>query len=176
MSSSDELIIPEIKRLIEEIVDANQDIDCIQFIYMLEIISMIEQVRDYKFIDRAYFCNLNREFEYKSDFYEKLNYGDYIRSYEYVIKKENREELIKNSPSLNVKITFKLLKLLNELIETNDKHKFGPSSLTDKMSDLLAFDETEKAIDEYLDSDIPKDEEVIARLLIMDKYNEKKER
>jgi len=169
------LIIPEVKRLIEEIVYTNEDIDCTQFIYMLEIISMIEQVKNYRYIDRSYFSNLNKEFENKPDFYEKLSYGDYIRSYEYIIKKENREKLIKNSPSLNVKLTFKLLKLLNELIENNDKHNFKPNLLADKIADLLAFDETEKSLEEYLDSDLPKDEEIIARLLIINKYNGKKE-
>ena len=169
-------LIPQIKQLIEEIINIDDGIDCMQFIYMLEIITMIESVIKYKFMDRSYFCNLNREFENKPDFYEKLNYGDYIRSYEYIIKKENREKLIKSSPSLNVKLIFKLLKLLNELIESNDKHKFKPNAFSDKIADLLIFDETEKALDEYLVSDMPKDEEVIARLLIMDKYNEKKER
>ena len=53
----------------------------------------------------------------------------------------------------------------------NSKNHFASKTVEEKISDLLVFDETEKAIGTYLNSSIPKNEEVLSKLLIMDKYN-----
>lgn len=165
-------MIPEIKNLINEILENSDkaDFDCKQFIYMSEIISMIEIVSKYKYIDRTYFSNLNREFENKPTFYELLYYGDYIRSYEYLKRKENRDIVISEGNYLYTKLIFKLLKLLNELIQKNSKDNFNNKCLSDKIQESFDFYDFEKATDIYLNSNIKKDEEVISELLILGKY------
>lgn len=168
--------IEEIKKIVNNILENGEetDLNCTQFIYILEIISMIETVIEYKCIDKTYFLNLNKKFETKPTFDELLYYGDYIRGYEYLKQKENRDFIISENNYLCTKIIFKLLKFLYELVQKNTKDKYNSVSLSNKIQESFDFYDFEKSIDLYMNDSIKKDEEVIAKLLILEKYSKNK--
>lgn len=168
-----ETAISELKEVIDNILEINkkEDFGCMQLNYMKEIISLIEQIKEYKVVDENYFYNLDKD---QTDFYNLLANGDYISAFEYIRQKNNKDKLSQNRNTLYTNIFLKLLKYLNRQLK-NNKYKACDYRLTSEIiKEQLEYENYEQCLDTYINSNLKTDEEVISKVLILDNYKDRK--